>query len=218
MGKKVFVSYKHNDNSVKNLNGYYKNTARDYVDYLSENTLKDDVYKGEGDEDLSEFKDETIKNRLKDKIHDSSVTIVLISPQMKELYKSESDQWIPWEISYSLKEIVRNDQTSHTNGILAVVLPDNYDSYDYFIEVKSCRCTLYKTNTLFQILGQNMFNLKDLQTANCSDCNSYIGDSSYISSVKWCDFIGNKDYYLDRAIKIRDDRKSYDITKEVKNG
>jgi hypothetical protein len=72
MGRKVFVSYKHGDNSVQG------GTARDYVDYLSENTLKNDVYKGEYNEDLSAFKDDTIKNRLKDKIHDSSVTLVLV--------------------------------------------------------------------------------------------------------------------------------------------
>ncbi|KAF3984286.1 MAG: hypothetical protein HFP81_02870 [Methylococcales symbiont of Hymedesmia sp. n. MRB-2018] len=215
MGRKVFVSYKHSDDSVKNLTGYYNNTARDYVDYLADKTLKDDVYKGEGDEDLSDFKDDTIKNRLKDKIHDSSVTLVLISPNMKDSYKQESDQWIPWEISYSLKEITRNDQTSHTNGVLAVVLPDYNGSYSYFIESKSCECTLFKTDTLFQILDNNMFNKKEKQSSNCNSCNSYSGESSYIASVKWCDFISNKDSYLDRTVSIRDDRKSYNIIKEV---
>jgi hypothetical protein len=214
MGRKIFVSYKHNDNSVKNLTGYYNNTARDYVDYLTDNTLEDDIYKGEGDEDLSEFKNDTIKNRLKDKIHDSSITLVLISPNMKD-GSEESDQWIPWEISYSLKEITRQDKTSHTNGMLAIVLPDTNDNYDYFIENKSCNCRTLKTGILFQILNKNMFNAKDLQDSNCNDCSSYTGDSSYITSVKWCDFISNKDSYLDKAVKIRDDRKSYTITKEV---
>lgn len=214
MGRKVFVSYKHNDSSVKNLTGYC-DTARGYVDYLTDNALEGDVYKGEGDEDLSEFKADTIKNHLKDKIHDSSVTLVLISPNMKDPHKRESDQWIPWEISYSLKEIIRNDQTSHTNGILAIVLPDSYGNYNYFIEDKSCGCTLFKTDTLFQILGKNMFNAKNLQNSNCDYCNSYTGDSSYIHSVKWHDFISNKDSYLDKAVAIRDNRTAYNITKEV---
>ncbi len=216
MGKKVFVSYKHKDNSVKDLNGSGNSTARDYVDYLNDITLKDDVYKGEGDEDLSKFKDDTIQSHLKDKIHDSSVTLVLISPNMKDAHKQETDQWIPWEISYSLKEIIRNDKTSHTNGILAVVLPDTYGNYDYFIENKSCDCTLLKTDKLFQILYENMFNAKNLQNSNCSHCDSYLGDSSYIKSVKWNDFISNKNRYLDKAIEIRDNGKSYDITKEIK--
>ena len=216
MGKKVFVSYKHSDNSVQDLN--YGNTARAYVDYLMYHTLKNEVYKGEGDEDLSEFKDETIKTHLKDKIHNSSITVVLISPKMKESYRQENDQWIPWEISYSLKEITRDDRMSHSNGILAVVLPDSLGHYDYFIEDKSCNCRTLKTNTLFQILRNNMFNEKNLRYSNCSYCNSYAGDSSYITSVKWQDFINEKNYYLDKAAEIRDNRKSYNITKEVNNG
>lgn len=227
MGRKVFVSYKHGDTSVQRLTGYWKGTARDYVDYLADKTLKDDVYKGEGDEDLSEFKDDTIKSRLKEKIHDSSITLVLISPNMKDPSEQESNQWIPWEISYSLKEITRSDKTSHTNGVLAVVLPDMYGSYSYYIgqcsESKSYSCDTRNldTGTLFQILRNNMFNYKDNDNETydyaCNICNSRIshGKSSYIYSVKWCDFISNKDHYLDRTVNIRDDRKSYDITKDV---
>jgi hypothetical protein len=213
MGRKVFVSYKHGDNSVQG------GTARDYVDYLSENTLKNDVYKGEYNEDLSAFKDDTIKNRLKDKIHDSSVTLVLISPNMKDSYKNESDQWIPWEISYSLKEIMRNDKTSHTNGVLGVVLPDMYGNYDYFFKEDICRfCNSYEVQAdkLFQILKNNMLNAKKLTFSNCLYCDSYAeGRRSYIEYVKWHYFISNKDYYLNRTVSIRDDRKSYNITKEV---
>jgi len=219
MGRKVFVSYKYSDNSVQNLIGFDQNTARDYVDYLMNITLKGDVYKGEGNEDLSEFKDDTIKSRLKNKIHDSSVTLVLISPNMKDGYKNESDQWIPWEISYSLKEITRKDKTSHPNGILAIVLPDVSGSYRYFIEegtCHACHSSTTKTDALFQILKDNMFNAKILNSSNCLYCKSYTpGKRSYIEHVKWCDFISNKDHYLGMAAKIRDDRKSYTITKEI---
>lgn len=217
MGRKVFVSYKHQDGNVQYLNNYGR-TARSYVDYLIDNKLEDEIYKGEGNEDLSEFKDETIKNRLKDKIHDSSITLVLISPNMKEIQTVESEQWIPWEISYSLKEVTRADKMSHTNGILAIVLPDILGNYDYFIEDKSCKCQTLKTDTLFQILRDNMFNAKKLQSSNCDNCDSYTGDISYINSVKWQYFINNKDYCLDEAVRIRDNRKDYDVTREVKNG
>ncbi len=222
MGRKIFVSYKHKDSDVKPLDGF-GDTARAYVDNLIEHRLNDEIYKGEGDEDISQFKDDTIKDRLKDKIHDSSITIVLISPNMKEQWKSESDQWIPWEISYSLKEIIRNDRTSHTNGILAVVLPDRYGLYSYMIDESCphCRGRQIQTDKLFQIIRDNTFNKKGKEVCKsyCSYCyrDFYTGEQSYIQVVKWKDFISNKDYYLDKTVKIRDDRKSYNIVKEIKN-
>lgn len=216
MGRKIFVSYKHSDASVQPLNNYYSGTARDYVDYLINNILSTEIYKGEGSEDLSQFKDSTIVTHLKNKIYDSSVTIVLISPNMKNSYTPESDQWIPWEISYSLKEITKSDQTSQTNGILAVILPDSNGCYNYFIERQLCGCILYKTTTLFQILGDNMFNSKNLQTSNCNSCDSYSGDNSYIHSIKWSDFIDNKELHLTKAEKIRGAKALYNITKEIR--
>ena len=228
MSKKIFVSYKHEDSNVYPINEEYNEngTARDYVDYLI-NFFKDEgdvIYKGEGDEDLSDFKDDTIKSRLKDKIHDSSITIVLVSENMKEPNEKESDQFIPWEISYSLKEITRDDRTSHTNAIIAVVLPNKHDSHEYYIKDNTCphcHCITLNTSKLFQILRDNMFNIKEPTFNGCPHHNSnnkvYTGESSYIISVKWCDFINNKDKYLEKATEIRDNRKDYDITKEVKD-
>ena len=57
MARKIFVTYKHSDNSVESLN--YQTTARAYVDKLIELFEEDEIYKGEGTEDLSQFKDET---------------------------------------------------------------------------------------------------------------------------------------------------------------
>ena len=100
MGKKIFVSYKYADNQVENLKSGQNSTVRDYIDKFEELVdLSDDIYKGESDgEDLSKLSDDTIWEKLKDRIYDSSVTIVFISPGMRDSWKKDRDQWIPWEV------------------------------------------------------------------------------------------------------------------------
>lgn len=224
MARKIFVSYKHSDSGVKSLNQFGITTARDYVNQLEQLFEGDYIYKGERDnDDFGAFKNETIESHLRDKIFDSSITIVLISKNMKELVKNEEDQWIPWEISYSLKEKTREDKTSITNAMLAVVLPDENNGYQYFIESNPCfHCNTitWKTNTLFNILGKNMFNRKESKQARCS--NSMCGrifhtgnDHSYIYPVKWSDFITNIDAYINIATEIQNNIDDYNVVKVV---
>lgn len=227
MGRKIFVSYKYADSQVKALSDsiFDTTTARTYVDEL-QNILdeEDHINKGEADgEDLSDFKDSTIASRLRDKIFDSSITIVMVSKGMKStnVFETESEQWIPWEVSYSLKELSRNNVTSRPNAVLAVVLPDRNGSYDYFIEDNTCtvcKCRTLKTNFIFEIMKSNMFNIKVPSFNECTEHSPetiYLGESSYIKSVKWGDFIGNLNHYLDTAIEIRDNIGSYNITKNI---
>ena len=159
MGKKIFVSYKYADDFVENLEEEVNSTVRDYVD-LFEQKLdeEDDIYKGESDgEDLSKLSEDIIWEKLKDRIYDSSVTIVFISPGMREIGTEDKEQWIPWEISYSLKETSRRNKngesvTSHSNAMIAVVLPDANGSYTYYLfyySVYSDNCFLGTRYLLF---------------------------------------------------------------------
>lgn len=224
MGHKIFISYKYGDASVKHLDRTPRNEhtiVRHYADELQDKLEEDDqINKGERDgEDLSGFKNSTIASRLREKIYDSSITIVLISPNMKETNKSEDDQWIPWEISYSLRETTRNDRTSKRNGVLAVVLPDINGSYDYMLEKKTCcqsGCTLWHTGKLFKVLRMNMFNKKEKQKKECEQGdNVYTGYPSYIHMVRWEDFIQNINLWINIVEQIQNDIDSYDIHIDV---
>lgn len=215
MGYKVFVSYKYADENVRAINKateYYSlyqsllnpTTARDYVDILEEKLGKDNIYKGEhDDEDLSHLSENEIWNKLKDRIYDSSITIVLITPNMIDRWKTETNQWIPWEISYSLKEITRKDRTSKTNGVIAVVIPDKNNSYNYAVN------DYFGINkdSLFPIIKKNMNNMKKYY--------KYFGfkDESYIDVVKWDTFVRNIGSYLDKTKQKSENAEMYELSK-----
>ena len=222
MGKKIFISYKYSDELVQTLERtpfLEKTTARDYVDEIQDKLDESDhINKGErDDEDMSDLADTTITSKIGDKIFDSTVTIVLISKGMKENGVPEKEQWIPWEVSYSLREQSRQGQRSKTNALLAVVLPDENGSYEYFItENTQCNSRTLHTDFLFQILRDNMFNIKNPDTYKCNGQTIYRGHSSYIYSVKWEDFIKDIDKYIGIALEIWRNRDNYEIVKKIK--
>lgn len=187
MGRKVFVSYKFKDYNVKPLPGVTPPTwPCDYVDYIKEKVLFDDIYKGEdSDDDISSWSEPAIWEHLKGKIYDSSITIVLISPNMKESGRWQRSQWIPWEISYSIRETIRHDRKSHRNAILAVILPDKTGSYDY-----------YAKDNLFPILRDNI-------------------DVGYIYVVTWEDFLKYPQVDINIAVSYMENTPSHKITKSL---
>ena len=216
MGKKIFVSYKFADDDVEQLAYNYnaiapiKTTVRTYVNKLEEIIGIDNIYKGEHDgEDLSRFKDDTIWSQLKDKIFDSSVTIVLISKNMKEFWVSEEKQWIPQEISYSLKKFTRTttdgrrEIKSKTNALIAIVLPDRNGLYDYYIR-NSEIINKFNQNITFDIINENMYNKKGNPL------------ESYIVTTKWNQFISNPQKYIDMAVEHQENIANYNISKQIK--
>ncbi|WP_209512429.1 TIR domain-containing protein [Sedimentibacter acidaminivorans] len=227
MGKKIFISYKYADDQVKNLVQGENSTVRDYVDEFEKKVdSSDDIFKGESDgEDLSDLSDDTIWESLKDRIYDSSITIVFISPGMNETGKKDRDQWIPWEVSYSLKETSRKNKkgdsvTSHSNAMLAVVLPDEDDLYTYYLESKSCcsgGCTTHHTDRLFTIIKKNKFNrTENASKRTCDNDNTiWTGTCSYIEAMKWSNFITDYQKYVDSAVDRQDNIDEYNICKEV---
>ena len=116
MARKTFISYKYSE----------AQGLRDKIlKALGDNTT---YYQGETADspDLTDTSTENIKKNLTDMMYDTSVTIVVISPNMKE------SNWIDWEIEYSLKEITRKDRTSKTNGVVGVIQKVN-GGYDWLV-------------------------------------------------------------------------------------
>ena len=113
MAHKTFISYKYSE-----AQGLRDNIIKKLGDDAS-------YYKGETSEspDLTDTSTENIKKNLTDMMYDTSVTIVIISPNMKK------SKWIDWEIEYCLKNISRKNRTSHTNGIVGVIMKYN-NKYD----------------------------------------------------------------------------------------
>lgn len=225
MAKKIFVTYKCSDSGVLRLLGVRGvTTARDCVNLLqAQLDANDHINKGEDDgEDLSDFRDETIASHLRENIYDSTITLILISKNMKEPLQSEEAQWMPWEISYSLREKTREDRTSRANAVLAVVIPDETGSYQYFIQDNTCpqcHCRMLLTPSLFKIIRDNMINHKTPTRSPCANhaagTEPFMGDHSYIGAVKWADFISNVNAHLDTAPRKNQNIEDYNISKEV---
>lgn len=205
MGRKIFISYKYSDSSVQRLSPCRIATARDYVDILQNKLERDGIHinKGEKDnESLAQFKDETIQTKLSDKIFDSSVTIVLLSPNMKERWAAEEDQWIPWEIAYSIKNKKRALSSSKRNAILLVALPDQYGSYTY----------VDKPGFYFKIIQQNRNNLRYRYPAKYlnNGCSN-----SYMLKCNWNDFISNINGWINAAVEIKEHSDQYTINTKI---
>ncbi|SMD45776.1 MTH538 TIR-like domain [Aquiflexum balticum DSM 16537] len=229
MGRKVFVSYKYGDTLVRdmkkrdlkivggNLNFISRPTrARDYVDELQKKIGKDNINLGEKDgESLRDFSDNHIETLLKQRIRQCSVTIVLISKGMQEILIPEEDQWIPWEVSYSLRVVSIGERRKQMNAVLGIVIPDETGTYAwYYTENRACNSVTHQTSKLFKILRDNMFNIIDKEIKECNGTKIHVNsEPSFIKTVKWDDFMNSNDhdFYIERAIEIKDDKNNYDV-------
>lgn len=201
MAHKAFISYKWSE-------------SRELRDEIIEKLGKDaSYYKGETSDspDLTDTSTENIKKNLADMMYDTSVTIVIISPNMKK------SKWIDWEIQYCLKNIMRKDRTSHTNGIVGVIMKYN-GGYDWFktkvTHSDGCVSTSYQSDKVYDIVNNNRFN-QNPKVYSCDTCKTVDALSgSYIAYVEEEDFLKNPTKYIDNAYdKSENDASGYDLVK-----
>lgn len=201
MAHKTFISYKYSE-------------AQDLRDRIIEALGKDATYyQGETSDspDLTDTSTDNISRILRDMIYDTSVMIVIISPNMIQ------SKWIDWEIEYSLKEINRETRKSKTNGVVGVVMKVN-GGYDWLRPThrNSDGCVSISTNDsyLYDIIKKNRLNQnpKEYSCNVCQTVNSLTG--SYISLINEDDFLNDPQKYIENAYKKSQNTDNYDITKQ----
>lgn len=60
-----------------------------------------------------------------------------------------------------------------------------------------------------------MFNIRHPTYKYCSNKEVFMGNPSYIHSVKWNDFMANPNFHIDTALQIKENWNEYDIVKQV---
>lgn len=178
MVKRVFISYKYPE-GIEYRERLISKLEKGSYKYLGENNKT---------KDISHFDDAAIGNILGRKIYSTDVTIILVSPNIRE------SDWIPWEISYSLREIKRQNINSSRNGMIAVVLPDRFNRYDYVFN-RTFAGDSINTRNLPDIITNNMFNATDESRHHHSDTRF----GSYISIYRWDEFCENMNEIINTA-------------------
>lgn len=201
MAHKTFISYKYSE---------ARNLRNSIIDALGDDAT---YYQGEtsSSPDLSDTSTENIKRNLTDMMYDTSVTIVIISPNMK------NSNWIDWEIEYSLKNITRKGRTSHTNGVVGVIMKFN-GGYSWLKTTSTngdgCTSSSYDESKVYSIINNNRFNQnpKKYSCDICKTVNALTG--SYIAYVEEETFLSDPQKYIDNAYdKSENDAAGYDLTK-----
>lgn len=201
MAHKTFISYKYSE---------ARNLRNSIIDALGDDAI---YYQGETSisPDLSDTSTENIKRNLTDMMYDTSVTIVIISPNMK------NSNWIDWEIEYSLKNITRQGRTSHTNGVVGVIMKVN-GGYSWLKTTSTngdgCTSSSYDESKVYSIINNNRFNQnpKKYSCDICKTVNALTG--SYIAYVEEETFLSDPQKYIDNAYdKSENDAAGYDLTK-----
>ena len=202
MSHKTFISYKWSE-------------ARGLRDKII-TTLGVDAtyYKGETSisPDLTDTSTENIKKNLKDMMYDTSVTIVILSPKMKE------SKWIDWEVEYCLKNIGRKGRTSHMNGLVGVIMKTS-EGYSWFkkteINYHGKLVVSYEMDKIFDIISKNHFN-SDPQQWHCDKCRTYDQlNGSYIAFIEEEEFLSAPLRYIKNAYdKSENDGRGYLLIKE----
>lgn len=206
MGTNVFISFRFDDGEDLKLE----------IEELFDSST--DVYNRSENVDRSDMSDDTIRNYLYGKLKETSVTIVLLTPNAvnyKKDFFGKYDDWLYDELRYSLQDREEN----RTNGVVALYTDE---SKDQLIQSSTHSCPLcneeQNTNSVLyfdNLVRKNMMNIKDnYKSQQC--VGLYDSDEdSYISLIHADDFKANFSEYIEKAKEKRDRKEEFELVKEM---
>lgn len=208
MARNVFVSFRFSDGAK-----YKEELEKLFKD-------SEDVINYSESEDRSNMSEDTIKKYLYGKLKNTSVTVILITPNAISHQKNwlgQYDDWMYDEIRYSLEDRENN----RCNGIVAVYTDE---VKDLLITKNTHKCNVCNKETTISSIAdvdnlfrKNMMNVKDeYKTNKCPDVYDSDKDS-YCSLVSWDTFItgGNFSEYIEKAAQKRGEVHKYVPVKKL---
>ena len=201
MARKTFISYKYSE---------AQDLRDDIIEALGEDAT---YYQGETSHspDLTDESTELIRKNLTDMMYVTSVTIVIISPNLTK------SNWIDWEIEYCLKEYSRKGRTSKTNGVVGVIQKCD-GGYSWLVtnatKPDGCSLRQYDTSKLYPIINNNRYK-RNGQGYACNTCKSHDQlHGSYISLIDESDFLADPAKYIEDAHQKSENAEDFDLTKQ----
>ncbi|MDU8969698.1 MAG: molecular chaperone Tir [Lacticaseibacillus rhamnosus] len=186
MANKVFISFRFSDGND------IKEKLVEKFDNLDYTISKSEV------EDRSSMSESTIQSYLYAKLRDTSITVVLLTPEAVDHHRDgygKMDDWMYDEIRYSLADRSQN----RTNAMLAVYTTDA--KAKVIVKEESNVTTIASFDNLVR---RNMFNVKSSKKVNPTP-NLYDSlEDQYISLISLESFLENPSYYIDNALSKRD--------------
>jgi len=193
MATNVFISFRFSDgiSYKEKLDGLFDNTVA--VNNYSEN------------ENRSNQTEETIKRYLYSKLKETSVTIVILTPNAINYERNGSNQiddWLYDELRYSLED--RED--NRTNGVIALYTKEAKPFLMTEYNCSRCltNCLVKGVSDFENLVRKNMVNIKDsYKVHKCTNIYDDLKDS-YVALVSFEEFVGNYKKYIDNALEKRE--------------
>lgn len=200
--RKVFVSFRFSDGEKSKEN---------LIEFLEKEQL---IIDKSEDVDRSNLSEEAIKEYLYEKLRDSSITIVILTPQAvnyKRNQFNEIDDWLYDELRYSMY----NRKGNPINGVIALYTPQAKNMImtenTHICEVCNEQSVINSIKHFDNLIKDNMMNVKPKFKLNkCEDI--YDSDyDSYISLIPIEKFYDEPKKFIDYAIEKREKSEQYEI-------